>query len=114
MPAMPTEAPIWTPVSGGVRLRVRLTPRSGRDAVEGIEATTEGPALKVRVRAVPESGRANSALIETVARWLDLPKSSVAMAAGAKSRCKLLLVRGEQAPLAARMAARVAQWQKEA
>ncbi|KAB2910656.1 MAG: DUF167 domain-containing protein [Hyphomicrobiaceae bacterium] len=98
----------WTAVDGGARVRVRLTPRSGRDAVEGVEATAEGPALKVRVRAVPEKGEANAALAATLARWLDVPKSTVEVAAGSKSRCKTLFIAGQGAELCRRIAARLA------
>lgn len=109
----PSGEGAWTAVAGGLRLRVRLTPKSSRDAVEGVGATPEGAALMVRVRAVPESGKANDALIETVARWLEVPRSSIELATGAKSRCKMLLVRGEQPPLAARVTARIAAWRTE-
>lgn len=93
-------------MADGLRLRVRLTPRSAQDAVEGIEATAEGAALKVRVRAVPEDGAANAALAATVARWLGVPKSTVELVAGGKSRLKTLLVAGDGNELARRVSAR--------
>ena len=43
---------------------MRLTPNGGRDAVDGLEAAADGEEyLKVRVRAVPEKGKANQALL---------------------------------------------------
>ena len=75
-----------------LQLRLRLTPKSSRDAVDGLTNVPEGPAIKVRVRAVPEKGAANKALIATIAKWLFLPKSSISLSAGAKSRTKVLSI----------------------
>ncbi|MEQ1648106.1 MAG: DUF167 family protein, partial [Hyphomicrobiaceae bacterium] len=47
----------WRATKDGLELRVRLTPKSSRDAVEGIETTADGPALKARVTAIPEDGK---------------------------------------------------------
>jgi hypothetical protein len=76
-------------------VRVRLTPRSSRDAIEGIEDTADGPALKARVRAVPSEGEANAALERLLASWLRVPKAAVSVSAGGKSRVKLLTVAGD-------------------
>ena len=56
-------------------LPVRLTPKSGRDEIAGIEAFGGEAVLKARVRALPEVGRANEALERLVARWLKVPPS---------------------------------------
>lgn len=98
----------WTPVPGGLRLAVRLTPKAGRDEVTGLGDGPDAAVLKVRVRAVPEDGKANAALIETVADWLGLAKSSLALASGGKSRNKALLLNGDPEALAARIRARLA------
>ena len=99
---------ICTVSQGAVRVRVRLTPKSAAEGVEGIEETTDGPALKVRVRAVPEKGKANAALVSVFADWLGVAKGCVEVAAGGKSRCKMLAVTGDGPRLAARIAARLA------
>jgi uncharacterized protein YggU (UPF0235/DUF167 family) len=91
-----------------LRLRVRAAPKSARDGVEAIEETADGPALKVRVRAVAEDGQANKAIAAVVAAWLGIPKSRVAVAAGAKSRLKTLAVAGDAAELERRLAERLA------
>lgn len=85
----------WRIENGRLILRVRLTPRSSRDALEGIGSTAEGPAVKARVRAVPEDGKANAALEALLADVLDVPKSAVTVSAGAKSRIKLLAILGD-------------------
>ncbi|MCQ0989062.1 DUF167 family protein [Jiella marina] len=82
-------------------LYVRLTPRSSRDAVEGPVADAAGSVrLAVRVSAVPESGKANKALIALVAKTLKLPKSAIAITSGETARQKTLCISGEAANLA--------------
>ena len=48
--------------NAGVMLTVRLTPKSGKDEIAGVETFGEDTVLKARVRALPEAGRANAAL----------------------------------------------------
>lgn len=85
---------VWRATPSGVAIRVRLTPRAQRDSIDGLEETAEGMALKARVRAIPESGAANEALERLVSDWLDVPKSTVAVSAGGKSRLKTVSVSG--------------------
>jgi len=94
-------------VSEGVMLKVRLTPKSSRDAVVGIEVFGGEAVLKARVRAVPEDGRANAALEQLIAHWLKVPPSSVSVAQGGKSRIKQILVEGDTETLARSIEARV-------
>lgn len=89
-------------------LPVRLTPRSGRDEVVGIEAFGEAAVLKARLRALPEDGKANQALVRLIAHWLKVPPSSVSLAQGGKSRLKHVLVRGDARTLALLIETRVA------
>jgi uncharacterized protein YggU (UPF0235/DUF167 family) len=90
----------WREAAGCVIVRVRLTPKSSIDAISGLEATAEGPALKARVRAIPAEGAANTALERLLAHWLGVPKSSVSVAGGGKSRVKTLKVTGDVGALA--------------
>ncbi len=85
--------------AGGATLVVRLTPRAARDAIEGVAEGADGAHLKVRVRAVPEDGRANAALVELVAAELHVPKSTVSVAAGKTARLKPLHIAGDGAAL---------------
>ena len=83
---------------------VRLTPKGGRDAVEGWAAASDGSEhLKVRVRAVPENGKANTALVALLAKTLDVSKSAVTIVAGATARLKRIEIAGDPAILAARL-----------
>ncbi len=80
---------------GHVRLTVRLTPNGGRDEIEGIEADAAGTRyLKARVRAVPEGGKANKALIELIAKRFGVPKSAVRFVSGETARKKILRIDG--------------------
>jgi uncharacterized protein YggU (UPF0235/DUF167 family) len=103
---MPPAAP-FRAEAGGVRLRVRLTPRGGRDAIDGIERRDDGEAVvKARVRAAPEKGAANAALEALVAKALGVPRSTVAVVGGATSRIKTLHVGGDPVRVAALCAER--------
>lgn len=101
------SAPLpWTASSDGLRLAVRLTPRGGRDAIDGVDILSDGKAvLKVRVRAAPSEGEANAALIALVARELGVPRAAVTLSTGATSRVKLLAIAGDASALAARLEA---------
>ena len=94
----------------GVALAVRLTPKSARDAVEGIEEFGGDPVLKARVRAVPENGQANAALETLIADWLDLPRTSVWVIQGAKARIKIVAVDGSVIGLSALIATRLTEF----
>jgi uncharacterized protein YggU (UPF0235/DUF167 family) len=84
---------------------VRLTPRGGRDAVEGAETLADGRAvLKARVRAVPEDGKANAALESLIAAELGIGRSQVAVVQGKTARLKTLAVEGDPARLSAGLA----------
>jgi uncharacterized protein YggU (UPF0235/DUF167 family) len=90
----------WTATADGIVLDVRLTPRGGRDAIEGVERRADGRVvLKARVRVAPSEGEANSALCWLIADALDIAPRQVTVAAGATSRVKRIRVTGEPAVL---------------
>jgi hypothetical protein len=90
----------WAAEADGVTLWLRLTPKGGRDAVEGVETLSDGRAvLKARVRAAPEDGRANAALVELIAKALAAPKRAVTIRSGETSRVKKLFIAGDPAPI---------------
>ena len=96
----------WRATTDGLALVVRLTPKGGRDAIDGVETMSDGKAvLKARVRAVPEDGKANAALVELIAKALRVPRSAVTVVAGQTSRVKTLEIAGDGAELAAALAA---------
>jgi uncharacterized protein YggU (UPF0235/DUF167 family) len=79
-----------------------LTPKGGRDAIDGVETLADGRAvLKARVAAPPSEGEANEALCRLIAKALKLPPRDVTLAAGAASRVKRLAVAGDGPTLVA-------------
>jgi len=81
---------------------VRLTPKGGRDAIDGIEQRGDGrPVLKARVRAAASEGEANEALIRLLASELDVPPRNVSLLAGAAARVKRVMIAGDANELAA-------------
>ena len=90
----------WTIVSGGIVVTVRLTPKGGRDAIDGIETLADGSVvLKVRVRAVPSEGEANAALGRVLAKALAVPPRDVEIISGHTSRIKRVKISGDAAAL---------------
>ena len=89
-------------MSGGLVLTVRLTPRGGRDAIEGVTQLADGQSvLKVRVRAAPSDGEANAALVAVLARAVGLPPGRLSLVSGATARIKRVAIDGDPAALAA-------------
>jgi uncharacterized protein (TIGR00251 family) len=92
----------WSLTANGVTLTIRLTPKGGRDAIDGIEVMSDGRAvLKVRVRAAPSEGEANAALIRLIAKAMSVPPRNVILAAGATGRLKRLMISGDGPTLVA-------------
>lgn len=78
-----------------MRLAVRLTPRGGRDKVEGWATDADGrPFLKARVSAPPVEGEANAALTALLAKTLGVGKSAVRIAGGETARLKQIEIDG--------------------
>ena len=95
----------WRATPDGVVVTCRLTPKGGRDAIDGIVTLSDGTeVLGCRVRAAPEDGKANAALCRLIAEVAGAPASRARVAAGAKSRVKQILVEGEAAALMAALA----------
>ena len=94
----------WRPTLDGILVACRLTPKGGRDAIDGVARLSDGKTvLLVRVRSAPEDGRANGALRALLAAKLDAPVSRVRVAAGAKNRLKQIAVTGDPTALIARL-----------
>lgn len=89
---MSDPALLFDAAADGCVLRLHVQPGAGRDAVAGVH----GDALKVRVRARPHGGEANAAVLAFLARALDVPKTSLVLLSGDRSRAKRVRV-----PLAA-------------
>ena len=100
-----TDEP-WRVSADGVVVACRLTPKGGRDAIEGVVRLADGtPVLLARVRAPPEDGRANEALCALLAEALEARAVPGPADAGGKSRLKEVAVTGDPAALLARLRA---------
>jgi uncharacterized protein (TIGR00251 family) len=94
--------PAWRIEPDGIVLTVRLTPRGGRDAIDGVEQLANGRCvLKLRVRAAASEGEANAALVALLARTLGVARRDVHLVAGAAARIKRVRIAGMGTALAA-------------
>lgn len=83
----------WSVTPDGLAIAIRLTPRGGRDSLDGVETLADGrQVLKARVRAAPSDGEANAALIALLAKELGIPRSQLSLTAGASARLKRVVV----------------------
>ena len=90
----------WRYSVAGISIALRVTPRGGRDDIDGIERLADGRSvLKVRVRAIADGGEANKAVLVLLAKSLGVPKASVKLLSGATSRLKQIAVDGDPARL---------------
>jgi hypothetical protein len=90
----------WRYSTQGVSVALRVTPRAGRDDIDGLETLANGRSVvKVRVRAIADGGEANRAVTELLAKALGVPKASVRILSGTTSRLKQIAVDGDPAKL---------------
>jgi uncharacterized protein (TIGR00251 family) len=76
-----------------MKLRLKVVPGGSRDEVVGML----GDALKIRVAAPPERGRANRAVLRLLAEFFDVPGDAVTLLSGAASPLKMVEVAGVDA-----------------
>ena len=94
----------WIAVADGLVLSVRLTPKGGRDSLDGVGTLADGrKVLQARVRAAPSEGEANAALLGLLAKKLGVPARDVRLEAGAGARLKRIRIDGDGGALAARL-----------
>jgi uncharacterized protein (TIGR00251 family) len=74
----------------GATFAVKVHPRARKNAITG----SLGDALKLALTAPPVEGKANQACVKFLADLLDVPRSSITIAAGETSRSKLIRVSG--------------------
>ena len=90
------------PLSDGVAVSIRLSPRARRERFEGLRADDAGAVRAcIAVTAPPVDGQANEALIRFLAKLWRIPRSRLSLAAGAASREKTVHVAGDPAGLVA-------------
>ena len=73
-----------------MKLHIKVIPSSSKDCIAGWLEDT----LKVKVKAPPEKGKANKAVIKVLEKSLELPKGSIDIASGETSSRKVILISG--------------------
>jgi uncharacterized protein (TIGR00251 family) len=105
---LPDDGPLRI-AKDGLRVAIRLSPRAKADRLVGIAAAAEGRRiLKAAVTAPPESGRANEALLQLLARAWQLPRLRFSIVQGASNRDKTVRVAGDPERLLAKITSVVA------
>ena len=90
----------WRYSTQGINVALRVTPRGGRDDIDGVETLANGrTVVKVRVRAIADGGEANRAVTELLSKALGVPKARVRILSGTTSRLKQIAVDGDPAKL---------------
>ena len=93
---MPGRDAIGRTYATHVILNVRVTPKSGTDAINGLyEAANGAISLKIRVTQPPDKGKANKAVIALLAKRLGFAKSALSIVAGDTSRNKQIRISGQ-------------------
>lgn len=77
-------------LDGRVHLEIKVQPRSSRNQILG----EQDGVLRVKLTAPPVDGEANQALLEFLARQLNIPRKNLRIIRGESSRQKLLEVTG--------------------
>jgi uncharacterized protein (TIGR00251 family) len=96
----------WRYSVRGINVSLRVTPRGGRDSIDGIDTLANGrTVIKVRVRAIADGGEANRAVIKLLSKALGVPLSAMRIAAGVTSRIKQVEIDGDPRILGQRLAA---------
>jgi uncharacterized protein len=86
----------WAPSAEGLVVTVRVTPKAGRDSIDGTIRLADGRVvLRARVSAAPSEGEANSALAHLIAKTLRVAPRDVSLVGGATSRIKRILIKGD-------------------
>ena len=98
-----------TPIRGGLRVAIRLSPRAKSDRLIRVSVAPEGGrVIKASVTAAAQKGRANEALLHLLARVWRLPPRDLSIIAGAGSRNKFVRIAGDTQQLLASISEEIA------
>ncbi len=74
-------------------LRVKVIPKSPKNEITEIMESDEGVTVKVRIRAVPEKGKANAELIKFLSKESGVPKENISILSGKTEQLKLIKIK---------------------
>ena len=109
MSRSPTETQVSSPLPfaeapGGVRVRVRVTPRARAARIDGLQGEADGGVrLRVAVTEAADAGRANAALLALLAKAWRLPRGTLSITAGVADRRKTVSIAGDSGSLMDRL-----------
>lgn len=74
-------------------LRIKVIPKSPKNEVTEIMEDSEGEQIiKIRIKAVPEKGKANAELIKFLSKELLVPKENISIISGKSEHTKLIKI----------------------
>lgn len=97
MRSLSEGAPPFQAKSDGIAVAIHLMPKASVERVGEAAPTANGVALKVKVTAAPDKGRANAALLRLLAKEWGLAARHLTLASGKTSRHKVVRVTGDGA-----------------
>jgi uncharacterized protein (TIGR00251 family) len=79
----------------GIKIHLKVTPNAQKNHICDIILDALGrKSLHIRLKAIPEYGKANKELIRFLAKELNIPQADIELVAGEASRFKVVLVKG--------------------
>ena len=88
---------------GSIFFRVNVLPKASANRIEGIAVREDGAALKVRVTAVPDKGKANKAIVRLLSKQTGVASGRFDVVSGMTSRKKRLKISGADEELLNRL-----------
>jgi uncharacterized protein (TIGR00251 family) len=79
----------------GVLLFIKASPKASKDAMGKIEPGDHHPVLKIYVKAIAESGKANDAIVNLLKEKLKIKKADILLKSGLTQRLKTFLIKGK-------------------
>lgn len=95
--------PFLRETAAGVTLTVRAQPRAKKSEIVGLHGDT----LKVKIAAPPVEDAANDEIIAFFAQLLEIPRKTITIKQGGRSRHKVLEIRGDAVALASKITAQI-------
>ena len=72
------------------KIQIKVTPNASQNRIEG----WKDGVLRIRLKALPEKGKANEALIAFLSETFRVPKSHIQITSGHTSRLKRVMIEG--------------------
>ena len=74
-------------------LRIKVIPNSSNNKIKEIMTDDSGEeTIKIKIKAAPEKGKANTELIKFLSKELDIKRSNISIISGKTDRIKLIKI----------------------